>query len=77
MRSSLGVRERVWLRIQLSGTRQRTASSAESMTSALLPGVGVKPEARRLRGVLVWALFPLFRDIIGTSGVSEFMFSVT
>jgi hypothetical protein len=35
MRSSLGVRFRVWLRIQDSGTRQRAANSVESINSRL------------------------------------------
>jgi hypothetical protein len=33
MRSSLGVRERVWFRIQDSGTFQRSANCAESINS--------------------------------------------
>jgi hypothetical protein len=37
MRSSLGVRARVWFRIQDSGTRQRFANSAESINSAGFP----------------------------------------
>jgi hypothetical protein len=37
MRSSFGVRTRVWLRIHDSGTLQREASSTESINSGLLP----------------------------------------
>jgi hypothetical protein len=37
MRSSFGVRARVWFRIQDSGTFQRFASSAESINSAAFP----------------------------------------
>jgi hypothetical protein len=36
MRSSLGVRLRVWFRIHDSGTRQRAANSAESISSGPL-----------------------------------------
>ena len=37
MRSSLGVRARVWFRIQDSGTFHRFANSAESINSAGFP----------------------------------------
>ena len=37
MRSSFGVRARVWFRIQDSGTFQRFANSAESTNSAGFP----------------------------------------
>ncbi len=37
MRSSCGVRARVWLRIQDSGTLQRDASSTESISSGPFP----------------------------------------
>jgi hypothetical protein len=39
IRCSLGVRARVWLRIQDSGTLQRAANSAESINSAPIPAL--------------------------------------